>query len=238
MIKFENISKKYKKSNTNALTSMNFSIKKNEVACLLGPNGAGKTTIIKCISGLIIPDSGKIFINTKEVNFKNKNHLKSICTVLEGARNLYWRVSVRSNLYYFAALKGKSRKEVDNNIQKYKELFNIDHLLDKQVSTLSLGQKQIVSIMIPIILEPKILILDEPSNGLDIDVKNRLAELINNIKQNMDITIIIASHDVDFIRKIVDKIIIINNGEVKNVIDNNGLTNSIIEEKYYDILNV
>ncbi|MCU9809612.1 ABC transporter ATP-binding protein [Paraclostridium sp. AKS46] len=238
MIKFENISKKYKKSSTNALTSMNFSIEKNEIACLLGPNGAGKTTIIKCISGLIIPDSGKIFIHDKEVNFKNKNHLKSICTVLEGARNLYWRVSVRSNLYYFAALKGKSRKEVDNNIQKYKELFNIDHLLDKQVSTLSLGQKQIVSIMIPIILEPKILILDEPSNGLDIDVKNRLAELINNIKQNMDITIIIASHDVDFIRKIVDKIIIINNGEVKNVLDNNGLTNSIIEEKYYDILNV
>lgn len=148
---------------------------------MLGPNGAGKTTLIKCLSGLIIPDKGEIFINGKLTDPNDRNYLKDISVVLEGARNLYWRASVKSNFYYFGALKGIGRSEINTNIEKIDELFGIKHLLTRRVNTLSLGQKQKVAILCNILLNPRLLILDEPSNGLDIN-KRKLLLYFNLLK--------------------------------------------------------
>ncbi len=236
MINFDNITKKYKVSNVLALDAISLNIHKNEIVSLLGPNGAGKTTLIKCLSGLIIPDSGAIYIDNLKINSKNPKYLKDIGIVLEGARNLYWRLSVKSNFYYFGALKGINKKQIDINIKKYNEFFSINDLLNRKVNTLSLGQKQRVAILANILLEPKILILDEPSNGLDIEAKDELLKLLINIKNFNNTTVILTSHDVDFIRKTSDKIVILDKGKIKKTIVNQNISNNMIEEIYLNII--
>lgn len=184
MINFKNLTKKYKGSEIVALDSFTLDINDCEIICLLGPNGAGKTTLIKTLTGLVIPDNGEIYIDDEKINTEKINFLKDIALVLEGARNLYWRISVKSNFYYFGALKG-------------------------------ISQKQKVAILANILLTPKILILDEPSNGLDIEAKEILLNLLNIIKKQNNTTVLIASQDVDFIRRGVDRIAILNKGKVQ-----------------------
>lgn len=237
MIYFKELTKKYKSTDKLALDSITLDINKNETICLLGPNGAGKTTLIKCLCGLILPDKGEIFIDNEAI-LNNKNYLQNIAVVLEGARNLYWRISVRSNLYYSGALKGISKKQINYNINKYKDIFHINDLLDRKVNTLSLGQKQKVAIFSSILLEPEILILDEPSNGLDIESKRDLINLLKTINRENNITILIASHDVDFIRKLVDRIAIINDGKIQGILINKNITTNIIEESYLHAIDV
>ncbi|MGV8984520.1 ABC transporter ATP-binding protein [Clostridium sp.] len=236
MINFKNLTKKYKGSEIVALDSFTLDVNDYEIICLLGPNGAGKTTLIKSLTGLVIPDNGEIYIDDEKINTEKNNYLKDIAVVLEGARNLYWRISVKSNFYYFGALKGISKKQIDANIKKYNDIFDINNLLNRRVNTLSLGQKQKVAILANILLTPKILILDEPSNGLDIEAKEILLSLLNIIKKQNNTTVIIASHDVDFIRRSVDRIVVLNKGKVQEILVNNNISNSIIEEKYLKIV--
>lgn len=232
MIRFDKVTKSYKKSNKYALNKVEFNVADNEVVCLLGPNGAGKTTLIKCLTGLVVFDSGDIIINNLKVVDGKNPYKKETEIILDGARNIYWRAKVISNFYYFGALKGKSRKIINENIEKYEDKFKIKHLLKKRVCELSLGQKQKVSILTSILIEPKILILDEPSNGLDIEAKNDLINLLNTIKNSLGASIIITSHDLEFTQKICDRYIIINNGEIKDNIINEKLSLDEIQSKY------
>lgn len=238
MIKYEKVTKKFKRTNTLALDEITFTVDDNEVACLLGPNGAGKTTLIKCLAGLIIFDSGSIYINDVKIHKGKNPYNNKTEIILDGARNIYWRVKVKSNFYYFGALKGKSRKEINESINKYDEKFKIKHLLDRRVSDLSLGQKQKVAILSSILSQPKVLILDEPSNGLDIDAKNELIDLLLLIKKDLKISILITSHDLEFTQKICDKYIFINNGRTIGEMVNKDLSLQDIENQYLQMINV
>lgn len=238
MIHCEKVTKKFQKTNTLALNEVTFTVDDNEVACLLGPNGAGKTTLIKCLAGLIIFDSGDIHINNVKIGKGKTPFNNSTEIILDGARNIYWQVKVKTNFYYFGALKGKSRKVIDENINKYDEKFKFKHLLNKRVSDLSLGQKQKVAILSSILLEPNVLILDEPSNGLDIDAKNDLVNLLLLIKKDIGVSILITSHDLEFTQKICDKYIFINNGNILGEISNKNLSLEDIENQYTKMINI
>lgn len=235
MISFEEVSKKYK-NNKNVLDKITFHIKDNEIVSLLGPNGAGKTTLIKCLTGLITHDSGSIYISNKDIKKYGDSCKKDIEIVLDGARSIYWGIKVISNFYYFGALKGKSRKYIDENIEKYDSKFKIKELLNKRVADLSLGQKQKVSILSSILVEPKILILDEPSNGLDINAKNDLIELLLYIKE-MGITILLTSHDLEFTHKTCDRYILINEGKINSELINSNISLMDIEKEYFNMIN-
>lgn len=237
MIEFKQLSKIYKKTDKYALKNISFTISNNEVICLLGPNGAGKTTLIKCLAGLLGYDNGNIIINNLDIKNGKNPYKNQIEIVLDGARNIYWRAKVISNFYYFGALKGKSRKEINKNIEKYEDKFKIKHLLNKRVCDLSLGQKQKVAILTSILTEPKILILDEPSNGLDIEAKNDLMSLLILIKENLGVSVIITSHDLEFTQGICDRYIIINAGEIKEIIINKHLSLEDIKKEYFNIIN-
>lgn len=237
MIEFRNVSKSYKKNNSRALDKISFGINNDEIVCLLGPNGAGKTTLIKCLTGLTIYDEGDILINGKKVVNGINPCKKDTEIVLDGARNIYWRAKVISNFYYFGALKGKSRKTINENIGKYDREFKIKELLHKNVCDLSLGQKQKVSLLTSILVEPSILILDEPSNGLDISSKNDLVNLILSLKKTNQISILITSHDSEFTKKISDRYVIIDQGMIRGDIENKGLSLDEITQKYLEIIN-
>ncbi|WP_432204262.1 ATP-binding cassette domain-containing protein [Thermoanaerobacter uzonensis] len=160
-----------------------------------------------------------------------KNNEK-IGVVLEGNKNLYWAISVLDNYYYFGSIKGKTMGELKKNIEKYADVLKTKELLTRKVNTLSMGQKERVTITASLLHEPEFLILDEPSNGLDIESRILLTSAIKTLREEMKITVLIASHDVDFLRKTVDRFIIINNGNIVDEFANINITAEDIENKY------
>lgn len=236
MIKISNIKKVY--NNKTALDCINMTINTGEIIGLLGPNGSGKTTLVKIICGLLIPDEGSVEVSGLTLDSSTEKVIMSkIGVVLEGARNLYWRVTVKYNYYYFGSLKGLSKKDIKSNIEKYSTALNIDHLLNRQVKGLSLGEKQKVAIAAALLHNPEIIILDEPSNGLDIESKEMVANALKYIKENYNTTILITSHDVKFLNDVVDKYIVINKGRIQDSFDRANLSPESIEEKYKDLTN-
>ncbi|KUJ90202.1 MAG: ABC-type multidrug transport system, ATPase component [Thermoanaerobacter thermocopriae] len=233
LLSVKNLYKKYNKSKIIALNNVSMDINKGEIVGLLGPNGAGKTTLLKIICGLTIPDSGEVIVSN--VKMEDKTRLKmmeKIGVVLEGNRNLYWAISVLDNYYYFGSIKGKTGREIKKNIEKYADILKTKELLTRKVNTLSMGQKQRVAITASLLHEPELLILDEPSNGLDIESRILLTSAVKTLREEMKITILIASHDVDFLRKTVDRFIIINNGNIVDEFANINITAEDIENKY------
>ncbi|MCX7720010.1 MAG: ATP-binding cassette domain-containing protein [Dictyoglomus thermophilum] len=121
ILKVENLEKTFGKGNkkVKAVNGVSFQVKNNEIFALLGPNGAGKTTTIKMILDLVTPDKGEIEILSMKMPKYKKDIMREIGVILEGSRNLYWNMSLRENVYYFANLKGKGVKEIKENMEIY-----------------------------------------------------------------------------------------------------------------------
>jgi len=121
ILKVENLEKTFGKGNkkVKVVNEVSFQVKNNEIFALLGPNGAGKTTTIKMILDLVTPDKGEIEILSMKMPKYKKDIMREIGVILEGSRNLYWNMSLRENVYYFANLKGKGVKEIKENMEIY-----------------------------------------------------------------------------------------------------------------------
>ena len=233
LVNLRNVSKTYKKEMITALDGITFDVKKGELIGILGPNGAGKTTLVKIISGLIMADQGEIIIDQMIFNKVNRYEIMGkIGVVLEGARNLYWSLSVLDNLFYFGALKGKAKKEIKEKREQLEKFIPTSALLKRMVRSLSLGEKQRVAIMCALLHSPSLLILDEPSNGLDIESRSTLGSLLSDLRSSLKITTMIAAHDVDFLRRIVDRFIIVSNGKIVKEVINDTLSTEEIESLY------
>lgn len=237
MIKIDSVSKYYQMQ-IRALNKVTLNIYKGEIVGLLGPNGAGKTTLIKIICGLVLPDEGTVEVCGNPLNTRNKYRIiKDIGVVLEGVRNLYWKISAKDNFFYFGALKGKTKSEIKQNIEKYVHVLDIRELLHRKVGSLSLGQKQRVAITAALLHEPQIIILDEPSNGLDLESRSMLIKGIKHIKNSLGMTVLITSHDLDFLRKIVDRFVVLNDGEVvESFMNYSDYTNDYLENRYKECI--
>lgn len=225
MLKIKDIEKKF--GNIDVLRKVNIDVNNGEIVGVLGPNGAGKTTLLKIISGTIIQDSGSILLDDEKLTVKDFN------VAFSSQRGMYWRLTVKENLYYFSALKGVFKNEVD----KYLADFDgVDSILNKPFKELSLGQKQIATVIGAIITKPKLLCLDEPSNGLDIKNIETINTLISNYCKGNTNKIIITSHDLIFLYNLVDKFYILNNGEIAKVLINKDITVEEVAEVYRDVV--
>jgi ABC-2 type transport system ATP-binding protein len=218
IVEVKNIVKTYKKRKSNemvtAVEDVSFSVKRGEVLGLLGPNGAGKTTTIKTICGLLQPDSGTVMINGIDIRKKRLKALHHIAAVLEGNRNLYWRLTVRENMEYFAGNRGLSRKDVLIQVSKLLELF---HLRDKEnelVNGLSRGMQQKLAIAVAMLANTDVILLDEPTLGLDVETGYEVRKLLKYIAEEEKRTIIISSHDMPVIQDLCERTVIINSGKV------------------------
>ena len=160
MINLVDVNKKIE--NEYILKNVNISFNEGYIYTLIGPNGAGKTTIISILSRLMEPDTGEVIYDQESRN---------VFLLLSGERNLYYKVSVKDNIYYLGTIRGLSRKQITENIEKYNGLFEIEHLLHKKVETLSYGQKRIVATFIGMVCGSKCIILDEVTEGLDVELK-------------------------------------------------------------------
>ncbi|SHG44872.1 ABC transporter ATP-binding protein [Ornithinibacillus halophilus] len=218
IIEVKDLYKMYKKrgmkESITAVNHISFTVNQGEILGLLGPNGAGKSTTIKMICGLIKPDSGNIIIKGIDNQEKRLKSLSHISAVLEGNRNLYWRLTVRENLEYFAGNRGLSRKDVAETVDNLLEQFNLKHKEKELVNRLSRGMQQKLAIAVAMLADSDVILLDEPTLGLDVETSYEVRELLLKVANEYNRTIIISSHDMDVIQDICERTVIINNGTI------------------------
>jgi len=146
-------------------------VQKSEVVGLLGPNGAGKTTTIKCLAGLIKPTSGEIYLDGIDALRDQKRALGRVAAVLEGNRNIYWRLTPRENLEFFGGLQGLPLRRVRSYIDEHEllELFDLKGKVNTPARKLSRGMQQKLAVACALVKQTEVLLLDEPTLGLDVE---------------------------------------------------------------------
>ncbi|NMB45039.1 MAG: ABC transporter ATP-binding protein [Firmicutes bacterium] len=197
-----------------AVDNVSFSVKQNEVVGLLGPNGAGKTTIIKCILGLMQPDSGEISVLGQDVQANYPRVLRNMSAVLEGSRNLYWRLTVWENILFFAGLNGVSPRENHDYFQYLIQRFSLEDQKDVQLRKLSQGMKQKAALICALARRTPVVFLDEPTLGLDVETSIELRRILKQLAQQENRTIVVSSHDMDVIQDICQRVIILSSGRI------------------------
>ena len=201
------------KKEVEALKGISFSINKGEIFGLLGPNGAGKTTMIKLLTTMLIPDSGKISILGMDPVTQHMKVRPHINFILGGERNLYWRLSAYDNLAYFADLYKVPRHEQKNRILELLELVGLEDVAHQRVETFSKGMKQRLQIARGLINRPHILFLDEPSIGLDPVSARRLRDILLKLNEQ-GTTILLTTHYMYEADELCDRIAFIDKGEL------------------------
>lgn len=213
ILRLEGISKAY--PGVKALDNVGFSLKKGEVHALVGENGAGKSTLIKCISGAIRPDSGKIFLDNKEfLSIGPKDTIEHGIVTVYQELNLIPSLSVAENVFVGERRGGKllyNRQKVERECKKILEDFHIDIDATAIVSELSVAQRQLVEIVRAISRNVRILILDEPTSSLTVHETQFLFDTIRRLKQN-GVTIIYISHIFEETFALADRITVMRDG--------------------------
>ena len=222
MIEVKNVTKKYGK--VVAVDKISFTINDGEIIGLLGPNGAGKSTTMNMITGYIEPTEGTIIIDGYDISKKPKKAKKEIGYMPEGVP-LYTDMTVKEFVTYMAEIKKVDRKTRKEKVEKIIEETGLKDVEKKLTRNLSRGYKQRVSMAGALVGEPKILILDEPTVGLD---PKQITEIRNLIKElGKTHTIILSSHILSEVSQICQKVIIINKGKIIAVDTPENLENKV-----------
>ena len=192
-----------------AVNNMNLHVNQGDIYGFLGPNGAGKSTTLRMVLGLIKPDSGEILINGESNKGSNRNFLSSIGALIEKP-DFYKNLSAYDNLKILFKM---SRLKDTNRISEVLKEVDLWDKKNQKVGGFSQGMKQRLGIAQTLMHQPSLIILDEPSNGLDPQGQSDMRSLILRINQEMGITIVISSHILSEIEKISNRMVVINNGE-------------------------
>jgi ABC-2 type transport system ATP-binding protein len=192
-----------------AVNNMNLHVNQGDIYGFLGPNGAGKSTTLRMVLGLIKPDFGEILINGESNKGSNRNFLSSIGALIEKP-DFYKNLSAYDNLKILFKM---SRLKDTNRISEVLKEVDLWDKKNQKVGGFSQGMKQRLGIAQTLMHQPSLIILDEPSNGLDPQGQSDMRSLILRINQEMGITIVISSHILSEIEKISNRMVVINNGE-------------------------
>jgi ABC-2 type transport system ATP-binding protein len=195
-----------------AVRDVSLRLSQGEILAFLGPNGAGKTTSIKMIAGLIRPDAGEVRICDRDPH-RQPSALKLLGAVLEGNRNIYWRYTPEENLEYFGVLRGMSQRTAKQRSAELLEQFRLTHKRKTLVQSLSRGMQQKLAIAVALMHRPPLLLLDEPTLGLDVEATEDVKQLIRDIVQQ-GCAILLTTHQLAIAEEMSDRVAIINHGEI------------------------
>ena len=215
MIEVQNLVKTFhdrKKGEIPAVKGVSFTCPSGKVFGLLGRNGAGKTTTLRMLATILQPTSGTARVNGHDIHQRPAEVRRSI-GYLSGDTKLYDRLTGRDLLQYFGALAGMPGDRIARRIQELRETFQLDELLDKRVGKMSTGMKQRLSIARVLFHEPQVLILDEPTAGLDTVAARRLIGVIGDMGKR-GLTVIFSTHIMTEAERICDEIAIIDRGQI------------------------
>ena len=198
-IKMKDVWFKYDKYGSDVVKDLSFEVKLGEFFCIVGGNGTGKSTTVSLICGIKKPYRGKVEIFGKNVQeYKNKELFNNNLAILpQDPQSLFVKNTVEKDLYEIFPKLGMSKNEKEEKIKKVCELVEIENLLEHHPYDLSGGEQQRVALAKVLLLEPKLLILDEPTKGLDANFKVKFAKIINKLIDNK-VTVVMVSHDIEF----------------------------------------
>lgn len=195
-----------------AVRGVSLSIQAGEVLAFLGPNGAGKTTTIKMIAGLIRPDAGWVKIAGQNPH-QQPQALKGVGAVLEGNRNLYWRLTPLENLEYFGVLRQMPRRMARQRGEQLLEEFGLIDKRNEAVQKLSRGMQQKIAIAVALIHEPSLLLLDEPTLGLDVESGETVKRLVRQVAAG-GCAILLTTHQLNVAEELSDRVAVIRAGQI------------------------
>ncbi|NJP37988.1 ABC transporter ATP-binding protein [Alkalicoccus luteus] len=231
-VKVKNLVKKYDKAT--ALKGVNLDIKEGEFYALLGPSGCGKTTTMRCIAGFENPTSGEVLIGEKVVNSVPANRRN--CGMVFQSYALFPHYNVFENVAYSLTIRdlyngsfgqraktfarlihkklGKPSKEIQEKVHDALKYVELDHLADRGVNELSGGQQQRVALARALVMEPSVLLMDEPLSNLDKKLRNTMRTTIRKIQQDLKITTIFVTHDQEEAMSMADHVAVMRDGEI------------------------
>lgn len=197
-----------------AVRSTSLTVPWGQVIGLLGPNGAGKTTIIKMIAGLVTPTSGTITLGGFDVHRQRPQAVRQIGAVLEGSRNVYWPLSAWENLMYFGRLKGLRSSEIRPRAQRLLTDLGLWDRRHETVGSFSRGMQQKVAVSAALITDPPIILLDEPTLGLDVESARTFKDWIMQLARDEGKTIVLTTHQLEVAQELSGRIAVIRQGEI------------------------
>ena len=224
MIQVENITKRY--GNFTAVDGISFDIDEGEIVGFLGPNGAGKSTTMNMITGFIEPSDGRIIVDGYDISKKPQKAKRQIGYMPEGVP-LYSDLTVKEFVAYMADLKGCEKKTKKEEIKKVLEETGLTEVQNKLTKNLSRGYKQRVSMAGALVGNPKVIILDEPTVGLDPKQVTEIRTLIKNLGKKH--TVILSSHILSEVSQICNRVIIINKGKIVAIDTPENLENKVAQ---------
>lgn len=197
-----------------ALRDVSFSIEPGEIFGLLGPNGAGKTTLIKCLTTLLLPTGGQAWINGFQLGHQDDAIRASVGCMLMGDRGLYWKLTGRENLEFFGALYHLDGRERRQRAARILKQLDMEELADRAVETYSSGQKMKLAFGKALVNDAPILVLDEPTNTLDVPSARELRATVRDLNQEQGKTIIYTTHIMSEAETLCERVAIIDRGEL------------------------
>jgi sodium transport system ATP-binding protein len=196
----------------NAVRNVTFTAENGKVTGLLGPNGAGKSTTLRILYGLLTQDSGDALIDGVEIKSDRLLAQRKI-GVLPDSHGLYIRLTAREHIHYFGRLHGIDRNLLETRTNELIRLLNMESIADRRVEGFSQGERMKVCLARSLIHDPPNVLLDEPTNGLDVMTTRTVREIISELKQR-DITVLFSSHLMHEVSRLCDHIIIVSEGSI------------------------
>jgi len=215
-IEIKNLTKRFSGGEQDAIAvnDLSLSIPHGQVFGFLGPNGAGKTTTIKMICGLIEQSSGQVFLNGFHVLKQRAEAMRQIGVILEGARNIYWQLSAWENLLYYGRLKGQAGTHLTTQAEMLLKELDLWDLRYENVGAFSRGTQQKVAIACALVANPPIILLDEPTLGLDVHAARMVKVWIEKLAQEYGKTIVLTTHQLDIAEQLCDRVAIMQEGRL------------------------
>jgi ABC-2 type transport system ATP-binding protein len=226
-----------KKNNdiTIALNKVNIQIRPRELFGLLGPNGSGKTTLIKCLSTILIPDEGTALVNGFDIRRETAMVRASFGMVVGGERTLYWKLTARDNLMYFSSLYKMQKRQAKKRIEELLETLQLSERADERLEDYSTGMRQKVAIARALLHDPPILLLDEPTLGLDPNFGRQIRNQIRELSDKEGKTVLLTTHYMDEADRLCDRVAFINNGNIVAVDTPNRLKAMVKEKEIVEL---
>lgn len=212
IIQITSLSKKYKNAEMYSLNELTLTINEGQIFGLLGPNGAGKTTLISMLCGLVKPTSGSFKINGMAYA-NNATKIKKFIGVVPQEYALYPTLTARENLHYFGSMYGLKGQDLTDKVIETLDLLGLLKFADKRIETFSGGMKRRINLIAGILHNPKIIFLDEPTVGVDVQSKNAIIDYLKYLNQN-GTTIIYTSHHLSEAEDFCSDIAILDQGKI------------------------
>ena len=210
MITVQDLHKSF--GDVHAVRGASFEARDGEITGLLGPNGAGKTTTLRMLYSLLPPDAGEIRIDGMDPT-RDAMDIKRTLGVVPDSRGLYTRLTARENIAYFARLHGMSDADIRRRIDTLVETLDMGEIIDRKTDGFSQGQRVKVAIARAMVHEPQTVLMDEPSNGLDVMSTRALREYIRNLK-SAGHSVVLSTHIMQEVAALCDRIVIMAHGRV------------------------